>query len=366
LVEAPRAIVVGAGPAGLATAACLARRRLPYVLLERERTVGASWRRHYDRLHLHTARGSSALPYLPFPQGVPRYPSREDVVAYLERYAAAHRIVARLGEEVRVARRDAGSWTVETDRGVHAAPHLVVASGVNGEPLRPSWPGVETFGGEVLHSSEYRSGARWRGADVLVVGLGNSGGEIAIDLHEHGARPALSVRGAVSIMPRDVLGIPTPSLAVATAWLPARLADAIARPIARLSLGDLSRVGLARPASGPVEQIARTGRVPLLDVGTVALLRRGAIALYPGIRRFEPGRVVFGDGRAAPFAAVVLATGYRPSLGFLAGAPRPGDPAAAAMGLHYCGFRVVATGMLREIGREARRIARSIAARPAP
>jgi cation diffusion facilitator CzcD-associated flavoprotein CzcO len=360
---ATRAIVIGAGPAGLATAACLSRRGVPHVVLERDGAVGASWRRHYDRLHLHTSKGTSALPYLRFPPGVPRYPSRDEVVAYLERYAAAHAITPRFGEDVRAARRTGGEWVVETDRGRHAAAHLVVATGVNDDPVRPSWPGMEAFRGAVLHSSEYRNGAPWRGRPVLVVGLGNSGGEIAVDLHEHGARPALSVRGPVSTMPRDVLGVPTPTLAIATAWMPARLADALAAPIRRLTLGDVARLGLLPARYGPVEQLARTRRVPLLDVGTVALLRRGAVDLYGAIRRFEAETIEFEDGRRAPFDAVVLATGYRPRLGFLEGAPGPGDPAAAAVGLHYCGFNVVATGMLREVGREARRIARTIAAR---
>jgi cation diffusion facilitator CzcD-associated flavoprotein CzcO len=221
----PRAIVIGAGPAGLAVAACLARRAVPYVVLEREASVGASWRRHYDRLHLHTSKRTSALPYLPFPRSVPRYPSRDEVIAYLESYASVHGVAPRFGEDVRAARRDGGAWIVETERGRHAAPHLVVATGVNGEPNRPSWPGMDAFRGAILHSSEYRNGASWRGADVLVVGLGNSGGEIAIDLHEHGARPALSVRGPVVVMPRDVLGIPTPTLAITTAWLPPHWAE---------------------------------------------------------------------------------------------------------------------------------------------
>jgi cation diffusion facilitator CzcD-associated flavoprotein CzcO len=358
------AIVVGAGPAGLAAAACLVRRRADCLVLERESTVGASWRRHYDRLHLHTSKRTSALPFLPFPPSTPRYPSRDEVVAYLERYAAAHGIAPRLGEEVRAARRIDGRWRVETARGVHSAAHLVVASGACGEPVLPRWPGMDAFRGAVLHSSRYRNGARWRGAEVLVVGLGNSGGEIAIDLHEHGARPALSVRGPVSIMPRDFLRVPTATLAIATSRLPAEVADALSRPIRRLALGDLARLGLRPPPYGPVGQIARTGKVSLLDVGTVGLIRAGAIRLFGGIARFEEDGVVFEDGRRAPFAAVVLATGYRPGLAWLEGAPGPDHAAAAAeIGLHYCGFRVVATGVLREIGREARRIAARVAAR---
>jgi hypothetical protein len=284
------------------------------------------------------------------------------VIAYLERYAAERAVPAHLGEAVRSARREGDRWTVETTQTVFRARHLVVATGLNGEPHVPSWPGLDQFPGDVLHASRYRNGAPWRGRDVLVVGLGNSGGEIAIDLHEHGARPALSVRGPVCVIPRDVLGVPVLALAIPLSHLPPRLADRLARPLVRLSLGDPREAGLARSPVGPLEQIARRGKIPLIDVGTLALLRAGAIRLFPGPVRLDGAEVRFTDGRSARFDAIVLATGYRPRLGFLGGAPPPGDPEARAQRLHYCGFDLVATGMLRQIGREARAIARAVAA----
>lgn len=361
MAEHVHAAVVGAGPAGLAVSACLRHAGVEHALLEREPSVASSWRRHYDRLHLHTDRARSTLPFARFPPGTPRYPSRDQVVAYLERYAAEHAAPARLGEEVASARRGEGGWTLETSRGELRARHLVVATGVNGDPALPSWPGLEAFPGEVLHSSAYRNGAAWRGRDVLVVGLGNSGGEIAIDLHEHGARPALSVRGPVSVIPREVLGVPVLALAVPLSRLPPRLADLLSWPLLRLSLGDPTRLGLASPATGPMEQIASRARIPLIDVGTLALLRAGAVRLFPAIERLEGPEVRFVGGRRARFDALVLATGYRPRLRFLAGAPPPGAAEARAERLHYCGFEVVATGMLRQIALEARAIARAVA-----
>ena len=355
------AAVIGAGPAGLAVSACLRRASVTHVLLEREPVVAASWRRHYDRLRLHTDRRHSVLPGAPFPRGTPRYPSRDQVIAYLERYAAVHAVPARLGEAVRSARREGDRWTVETTQEVFRARHLVVATGVNAEPVEPSWPGLDAFPGDVLHASRYRNGAPWRGRDVLVVGLGNSGGEIAIDLHEHGARPALSVRGPVCAIPREVLGVPVLALAIPLSRLPPRLADLLSRPLVRLALGDPRRAGLARSTTGPMEHIARRGRIPLIDVGTLALLRAGAIRLFPGLVRLDGAEARFADGRSARFDAIVLATGYRPRLAFLGRAPPPGDPGTRAQRLHYCGFHVVATGMLRQIGIEARAIARAVA-----
>src|SRR5262249_18819606 len=160
---------------------------------------------------------------------------------------------------------------------------VVVATGYTRAPFRPSWPGLESYQGRVLHSSEYRNGDAWRGKDVLVVGFGNSGGEIAIDLAERGARPTLSVRSAVNIVPRDFLGIPILAWGIALSALPVRVADAIAWVVSRLAIGRLDRLGLEKLPYGPNRQIRRYRRIPLLDIGTVARIRRKEIAVVPGV-----------------------------------------------------------------------------------
>jgi indole-3-pyruvate monooxygenase len=366
----PVAIIIGAGPAGLAVAACLSRAKVPFTLLEREETIGSSWRRHYDRLHLHTSKGTSALPHLPFPRHYPRYPSRDQVVEYIESYARAFGIEARLGEEVLSAGPRRGGWEVQTRTGSYQAPHLVVATGLNRTPVMPRWPGQESYGGTVLHSSEYRNGSDFRGQRVLVVGFGNSGAEIALDLHEHGACPTIAVRGPVNVLPRDIFGVPIVTIAVAAGMLPPPVADAVNAPLLRLLLGDLRTHGLQPLPYGSLTQIARTGRVPILDVGTVSLIKRGGIAVRPGVNRFVDGGVVFTDGRQETFDALVCATGFQAGVNsFLDldglcdehGNPRL-DADSAPQGLHLCGFSVAATGVLREIGREARLIAARIAA----
>ena len=368
-------VVIGAGPAGLAVGACLRRAGVGFLILEREATVGASWRRHYDRLHLHTDRAHSSLPYLPLPRDVPRYPSRDQVVAYLEAYARAFELDPRCGEEVTRARPRDGGWEVETARGRYRAKAVVVATGACAVPVRPRWPGLDAYRGPVQHSAEYRNGERFRGARVLVVGFGNSGGEIAIDLVEHGARPTLAARGPVNLLPRDLLGLPILTWAIALSRLPPAVADALARPLLRLALGDPARYGLQRPERGPMQQIRERGRIPLIDVGTLALIRAGRIAVRPGVARFTPEGAAFEGAAEEPFDAVVLATGYAHGLErFVEGAERilgpGGRPAAsghetALPGLFLCGLYVAPTGMLREIAREARRIADALSRRVA-
>jgi indole-3-pyruvate monooxygenase len=363
------AIVIGAGPAGLAVGASLRVAGVPFVILERAERVASSWRNHYERLHLHTTKSASELPFLSFPKHYPRYPSRHQVVEYLEAYARHFRIEPIFGQEVRLARRVGPMWGVAAADTVYRAPFLVIASGINAEPFRPSFEGEVDFGGEIIHSAEYREGSRFRGRRVLVVGLGNSGAEIAIDLHENGSLPTVAVRGPLVVMPRDLLGIPLTSLGVLGRVLPPDVADAAFRQFLRLVVGDLSRFGLRSPPYGPLAQIRTRGRVPLIDVGTIQLIKNGHVQVRPGVVRFHERGAAFQDGRVEDFDAVVLATGFLPTWNRFLELPPTGTVASGASpqtlestvdGLYFCGLTLGATGMLREIGEQARRIAASI------
>jgi indole-3-pyruvate monooxygenase len=363
-------VIVGAGPAGLSVAACLQRAGVPFVVLERSDRVGAAWNRHYERLCLHTDKAQSALPYFPFPKHYPKYPSRTQLIAYLEAYARHFGLQVRFGHDVVSVRLENGRWHTRTRDTVYVSRRLVVATGFNREPRVPRWPGQETFAGEIVHSSAYRNGAPCRGKRVLVVGFGNSGGEIAVDLWEHGATCALAVRSPVNVIPRDLLGIPILMIAIALRALPVRLADALAAPIARLVFGDLKQLGLRKATYGPFTQVRRQARIPLIDVGTIDLIREGHIEVRPGVERFAGREVVFTDGIRQRYDAVVLATGYRPAVdAFLEHASLITDEhgnshwrgrEAALPGLYFCGFHVSPTGMLREISIEAKQIAQDI------
>ena len=200
--------IIGAGPAGLATAASLKARAIAYRLLEAGPGVGSSWRRHYQRLHLHTVKEHSALPGLPFPAHVERYPAREVVVAYLEAYARHHGLKVDYGVSLIRATRVDGGFSLTTSAGELRSRALVLATGYSRVPHQPSWPGQGEFGKTVIHSRAYFNGEPFKNQRVLVVGLGNTGGELALDLLEHGAQVALSVRGPVHVVPRDFLGQP--------------------------------------------------------------------------------------------------------------------------------------------------------------
>lgn len=371
MADAYDAIVIGAGPAGLACAAALKARGLAPVILEKSSMVGAVWRNHYDRLRLHTDRGHSGLPGLEIPKAFGRYPSRAQFVSYLESYAARFDLRPVFGVEVSEASRHGSGWRVAAGEQAWFAPIVVIATGWASAPYSPAWPGMEAFGGPILHSSRYRNPAPFIGQRVLVVGFGNSGGEIALDLAEAGVDATLAVRGPVRILPRELYGLPILTLAIAQQRLPARITDFLGAPAIRLAVGSIEKLGLKRAEKGPRRMIEENGRVPLIDVGTVGAIRAGRIKVRGDIARFEERQVVFATSPPEPFDAVILATGFKPDFRALlpdakgvlndAGMPLASARKGGEPGLFFCGMVVVATGQLREIGIEALRIAEAVA-----
>jgi len=366
-------IIIGGGAAGLAVGACLKRACIASLILEQSDTVGASWHRHYDRLHLHTDKTNSQLPFMPYPADYPRYPSRDQVVKYLEDYAKHFDLDIRFTQQVTSARWEDHQWLVQTQDTLHASSNLVVAAGYSRQPLIATWSGLGSFPGKVIHSSEYKDGSVFRGQRVLVIGFGNSGGEIAIDLYEHGAKPGLAVRNPVNVIPRELVGIPILSIGILQNKLPMWLADAINAPILRMAVGNITNYGLRKLPYGPVTQIRKDRRIPLIDVGTMKLIRVGHITVYTGVEEVSGNRIKFEGGKEAEFDALILATGYRPRVNeFLQdssaildhdGAPTSTGKESQIPGLYFCGYYVSPTGMLREIAREARQISAAITAR---
>jgi len=384
----PEAIVIGAGPAGLASAAMLQRVGVETLVVDRADSVGHSWRGHYDRLRLHTVRWLSHLPGFRIPRRCGRWVARDDVVRYLEAYAVRHGLEIRLGTAVDRIDRDGDRWRVRTSTGDLDAAYVVVATGHNHTPVLPDWPGAEGFTGELLHASAYRTGAAYAGRSVLVVGSGNTGTEIAVDLVDNGtADVAISVRTPPHIVLREKYGVPSLALGVLFRRLPVKLFDRIAAAMRRIDIGDLSAYGLPTPADGLYERLLRDDSVPIVDVGFLDALKSGRITVVPAVEAFEGDHVLLADGSVRRADVVVAATGYRRGLDGLVGhlgvldptgrptvrgaATHPGAPK-----LWFTGYTNPISGMFRELGIDAKRIARAVvrdralraaaAARPGP
>ncbi|TIU66439.1 MAG: NAD(P)/FAD-dependent oxidoreductase, partial [Mesorhizobium sp.] len=219
----------------------------------------------------------------------------------------------------------------------------------------------------VLHSAAYTEAAPYAGKDVLIVGMGNTGAEIALDLAESGAHPTISVRKGVHIVPRQLFGVPIQMVGIASRTMPQALNDWMFPKILDRALGRLERYGIVRPKQGILQGI-EAGRIPVIDIGTVAAIKQGRIGIAPDIASFTGDGVTFVDGVEKKFDAAIFATGYRPAYdAFLPAQLRPDksgvNARASELGVYLVGFYNPVTGLLREIGIEAQAVARDIAGR---
>lgn len=363
-------IIVGASAAGLASAACLHKKNIPYIILEKTSHIGNSWRSHYDRLHLHTSKKGSALPFMKYDTAIPTYPSKKDVVNYLVKYAEEYKIQPVFNSEVQSIKKHGDQWITTTTIGNYTSRFVIIATGQNHTPKIPSFPGIDSFKGTVLHSSQYKNGSDFKGKKVLVVGFGNSACEQAICLHEHGAFPALSVRSPVNVIPRDIFGLPALEIGKLTSRFSAKLRDKLNAPLLRMLVGDITRLGLKKSKYGPLEQIEKLRKIPLLDIGTIKLIREGQIKIFPDVSKIEQKTVAFTDNRKEDFDTIILATGYIANLEYfltlennrLADLDKDLNKQSffGGDGLYFCGFYISATGMLNEIGKEAIKISDDI------
>ncbi|MFE9779798.1 flavin-containing monooxygenase [Streptomyces sp. NPDC005775] len=367
--------VIGGGPGGLAAAAALRAQGVRAVVLEKSGDVGASWRRHYDRLHLHTTRRWSALPGLPMPRRFGRWVSRDDVVRYLEKYVEHHGLEVVTGVEVsRVDRAaDGTGWRLTATGGRELTGRaVVVATGYNHTPRIPDWSGRDTFTGELLHASEYRNPAPYAGKDVLVVGVGNTGAEIAVDLVEGGAsRVRLAVRTVPHIVRRSTAGWPAQATGILVRRLPVALVDRAGRLMCRVAVPDLAGQGLPRPDTGLYSRV-KDGAIPVQDVGLIDAVKGGRVVPVAAVASFDKDAVVLADGSRVTPDAVIAATGYlralEPLVGHLGVLDARGRPVAhggrtpkQAPGLYFTGFTNPISGMFREMALDAQKIAKRVA-----
>lgn len=358
-------VVVGAGASGLAVAATLKRHGREPVVIDAGETVGATWAQRYERLHLHTVRRFSGLPFYPMPRSYPRYVPKDQYARYLGEYAERMGLGVHLGQRAERIRAEGADWVVETAQQSWTTRAVIVATGRHNVPRLPRWSGMEDFKGRVLHSKEYSSGREFTGKRVLVIGIGNTGAEIAADLVEQGAsRVAVAVRSTPPITSREIAGIPVQLLGMLLAPFPARVVDRLGALLRRLGNGDLSKYGLGKEEWGPFT--AR--RPPVIDVGFLGLLKARRIDVLGDVERFTKTGAVFADGREEEFDVVVAATGFTSGLEQLLGASRAlddrGYPSAdhSYPGLYFAGYSETPRGQLFESSRGANKLAASVSA----
>ncbi|GMH29319.1 hypothetical protein Nepgr_031162 [Nepenthes gracilis] len=320
-------VIVGAGPSGLAVASGLKDRGVPFIILERADCIASLWRnRTYDSLKLHLPKKFCQLPNYPFPKNFPEYPSRDQFISYIESYAKHFKIKPQFNESVQSALYDetCGLWRMKTVSACgesikreteYISQWIVVATGENAEKVVPKFSGIHEFGSDIIHACDYKSGDKFGGQRVLVVGCGNSGMEVSLDLCRHNATPFMVIRSSVHILPREVLRKSTFELAaLMMKWFPLWLVDRILVCMANMAFGNTEKYGLKRPLEGPLQLKNSDGKTPVLDLGTMEKIKSGEIKLVPGIKRFSRGRVELVNGEIVEIDSVVLATGYRSNV----------------------------------------------------
>lgn len=363
-------LVLGAGAAGLATAAALKRRGVDALILERAQRAAASWHDRYDGLRLNTVRWMSDLPQRRMPRSCGRWPSRESWAQYLEGYCETLGLRMRFETTARRVDRAGAGFRVETDRGVICSRSVVVATGHDHTPVIPAWPGRETFPGPLLHASDYRDPTPFVGSDVLVVGSGNSACEIATLLATGGAgRVRIAIRTPPLILRREYLGLPATPFGIPARYIPDRVLDWLGREIQRLTFGDLSAHGLPRSPQR-LSDMKRTYFSPPMDSGFVDAVKYGAIEVVAAVERIDGQCVVLTNGRTLNPDVVIAATGYRPALEPLVGhlgVLDDGEPvmrqrgvARDAPGLYFAGFRFDLLALLPHVERDANAIAKEL------
>jgi putative flavoprotein involved in K+ transport len=356
--------IVGAGASGLAAAAALKKLGHEPILFERDPRVGERWANRYERLHLHTVRRFSGLPEHGVPRARGRYVSKDAFAEYLRGYAERFGLEVRLGTPVSSIRP---RWLLETAGETYTAGAVVVATGRYNAPFVPDWPGGDDYRGTLLHSVDYRTGLAFAGQRVLVVGLGNTGAEIAADLVEQGAeRVAVAVRTPPPVVRREILGVPVQLFGIALSPFPPGPVDRLAALLRRIGTGDLRPYGIGKAAWGPF-----TARRPAaIDVGFLAQLKAGRVDVRGELTGLTGTGVVFADGVEEEFDAVIAATGFTRGLERLLDVPgaldERGDPirsrdgAAVEPGLFFSGYTETIRGQLFEAARQAPRLAAAV------
>lgn len=372
IIKGDRVIVIGAGASGLAAANALRERKIQVRIIDSADRVGNAWYQRHPQLHLNTHRQLSALPGLDIPKSAGAFPSRNNIIRYLDEYAQQLDVPIDYGVKVTRIDRSRSGWNITTNSGDYHARHVVVATGYASIPVIPDWTARETFERPLIHAADFGDVSKYHKRKILVVGAGNSGTDILNHLAKIETENVwVSVRHGPVIFPVRLFGIPMQRLSPLFAVMPVRVADAMLALTEFIAFGKLEKWGLRKHWQGGITRLLNTGTAPAIDNGFVASLKAGKVTVVSAIERFENNTVHLTDQQTIEPDIVIAATGYRTGLqsilGHLdvldeSGIPKiHGDEQMKAYpGLWFSGMQPRLTGFFQLAGNTAHKIARAI------
>ena len=363
---ASQVVVVGAGPAGLATSFALYQKGITHLVLEQGDQVGNSWAHLYDNLTLHTGKHLSALPGMPLPPGTPLFPSRQKFLAYLHQYAQEFKLPIRTGCDVKRVQRNGEGWCIKSSQGDFFSRSVVLATGIVSNQVIPSFQGQGRYHGDLQHSVEYKNPKRYAGRQVLVIGVGNSGAEIANELAAGGVSVTLAIRTGAHVVPLKVFGVPIQYYSVMLEKLPSSVRGLITKMFGAITELFFGESPVPKPPWTVLE------KPPVIGRKLIEQIRKGKIRVKRNIVEFTETGATFDDGTVLQFDHVILATGYRAALGPIQHliqldargfALRNQVVSLDQPDLYFVGHNYSSVGALLNIRRDAKLVATMIAQR---
>jgi cation diffusion facilitator CzcD-associated flavoprotein CzcO len=312
-------LVIGAGPAGIVTGYFLQQRGVPYQIVDRASVVASTWEGLYDSLKLNTSRWFSHMPGMPFPRHYAVLPTGREYYDYVLKFVKAHRLNIQLGVDITGVKRCESGWLVESSQGNVIHPAVVIATGRYTHPYYPDIPGIETFPGQKIHAHDYHAPETFKGQRVMVVGNGPSGLDIALDIgQQNGAVcPALlSMRTGVLLRRRYPLGLHKHTWMLLLKPLPEALRNSILDKLERMTYRRGSLAGIKTIPPGQASTAA-AARGPEL----IHAVQKGQVICVDAPVHVSGSDITLSDGTTRTVDALILATGYRPKLDFIADLP---------------------------------------------
>ena len=357
-------LIIGAGPAGLATAYALKQLGIDCRVIERGKQVGYAWTQTYESLTLHTGKHFSHLPGMKFSSSTPLFPSKGNLLDYLSGYVDRFKLNIETDCNVKQVTHDDNGWKVDTSRDEKRTRILVIATGIISNPFVPDFDGQEKFGGRIEHSAAYRKPNGYKGKRVLIIGIGNSAAEITVELARNGIDVTIAVRSGANVVPLKLFGIPIQYHSVLVQNLPRSVRDMMVSAMEMLTKALKGSPVLPKPSYSVLD------RQPVIGFKIVTEIRNGSVKLRGGIKKFTESGVIYEDGEKEEFDEVILATGFRSALGMFGGnisldergfAQRDGVVSVDHPDLYFVGHNYSTIGGLRNIYHDSQLTARLIA-----